>query len=241
MNVLLAMLAGVCGAMAAGFAGFMGASAYAAATHMTSMEGASGYFALAIAVLCALAGLVGGIVGALLWRGVGLAGLVTRTAAAIGGLVALSALGFGAYYAMQPHYLGQNGPTPLLKFEIMAAPNAPLPDYEALSIELQTDENGNDGVWNRDVRESVDGKPVRAGYVYLHFRTSQRMLVLKLPDGSVQIFKVGLPADPTGKKFQQWSEWKNADFTDRPGQQSQPSPASADKAYRIRYQVETYD
>ena len=241
MNVLIAMLAGLAGALVGAFLGFMAASAYASATHMSTMEGAAGYFAASIGLIVGFLCMVGAMVGTLMWRGASLQSALSGSAMGFVGIAALTVLAVGAWYAVQPHILGRNGPTPLLEFQIAANAGAQLPAYDQLSIELQTDRNGNDGIWRRDVEKDESGTLVRAGYVSMYFRTSQRMLVLKLPDGRVQIFKLKLPGDPSGKKYRTWSAWQNADFVDDGKEGAQPRRASAEEAYRIRYWVETYE
>jgi hypothetical protein len=74
---------------------------------------------------------------------------------------------------------------------------------------------------------------VRAGYVELYFRTSQRLFVLKFPGDTDRIFRLKLPANPMRTKYRTWSDWQNPDFVAKGGEQ--PSHPSGGNEYQIRY------
>ncbi len=235
MNIVIGILFGILGTVAGFGLGAAGAAMAASAFHMSSREGAIGYFAGAVGILVGLVSMVAAIAGALRWRGVtGIGELAGNTVACVAGIPVLTAAGLGLYWAAQPHILVRNGPTPLLEYQIQPPAGVALPDASVTEMEIQTKENTKDGSWDRDKRPEFNGRPVLAGSVQLYYRTSQRLLVLKLPNRRLR-----LPADPTGRRYQQWSEWQPADFSSGP--ETQPVRADPRKAFQVRYQVETYE
>src|SRR5439155_1339952 len=80
---------------------------------------------------------------------------------------------------------------------------------------------------------------VRAGYVELYFRTSQRLFVLKFPGREDRIFNLHLPANPMKAKYRVWSEWQNPDFVAKAGEQ--PSRFAGGSDYLIRYKLDYLD
>jgi hypothetical protein len=80
---------------------------------------------------------------------------------------------------------------------------------------------------------------VRAGYVELYFRTSQRLFVLKFPGQEDRIFRLKLPANPMRTKYRAWSDWQAPDFVAKAGEQ--PSRPSGGNEYQIRYKMDYQD
>jgi uncharacterized membrane protein YhaH (DUF805 family) len=243
MNILWAMLGGLAGGALLCISGFFLGSWYAEASHMSNMEGARGYFAVAMGMIGALAGLPAGIILTLRRRrDRGSAGnLVVGSLTAVVGVVAVGILGVGIWWMMQPKILAHNGPTPLLNFEVMSPITMKTIDLDRLEVELQTDHNEADGVWKRDDSREENGHQIFAGYVPLHFRTSQRMLVIKVPSGEAQIFRLRLASDPTGLKHRTWTDWQSPDFVDNQKGSSHPMRAVPEHSVSIRYRVETAD
>jgi hypothetical protein len=237
MTILFALLFGLAGGVAGFLAGALVSGVIAGAMHMSNMEGARGYFAVAVGLLTGVIGMVLSIILTLRWRGVtNLAGVLGGSLATIGGLIALAAAGVGLYYISIPHPIHRGGPPVYLKFEIVPPAGGQAPDLATWETELNTDKNSMPAYWDRDAHDQLNGRPVAAGRVELYYRTTQRLLVMKMPNREARIFRLRLPADPTGSKFRQWSDWRKADFADAPGQDH---PAPKDSDYSIRYLIET--
>jgi hypothetical protein len=237
MTILVAMLLGLIGGAISFFLGAAAASVIASATHMSNMEGARGYFAVAIGLLTGIVGMIVTMALTVRWRGAAsFAGGLGTTLASLGGLVLLAAAGVGIYYISIPHPIHRNGPPVYLKFEIAPPPGGTAPNIATWEVELDTDKNVMNGYWDRDTRGEQSGRSVVSGRVELYYRTSQRMLVMKMPDREARIFRLRLPADPTAARFRQWSEWRKADFADSPGQNG---PTAKAQDYQVRYLIET--
>jgi hypothetical protein len=82
---------------------------------------------------------------------------------------------------------------------------------------------------------SQDGdRAVIAGTVDLYFRTSQRMLVMAMPDKKQVLFDLKLSAKPShGKQF---GAWQRADFVGEPGA-DRARRATPEESYDIRYRA----
>ena len=226
--VLLAMLAGLVG----GAIGFGIGLALAAAFHVSSMEGAAGYFAVGIALIVTVLSAPGAILLTLYWRGVRKIWLLVGLIAALLGIFGAGAAGFGAWYAAQPHILNTNGPTPILEFEIKPPEGQSLESLADVEPELDTDRNVMPGYWKKDAQAS----DVRAGYVEVYYRTSQRLFVLKFPNHEDRIFQLRLPANPMKAKYREWSDWRKPDFVAKGAEQ--PSRASGGNDCQIRYRLD---
>src|SRR5438132_868151 len=231
--ILFGILAGIIGVAAGLFLGFALGAALAAAFHVSTFEGEAGYFAAAIALLVTCIVAPGLILLTLYWRGArGLwlfAGLIAVSLSL--GLIAVS--GFGIWYAGQPHVLNINGPTPLLEFEVKPPAGQSVENLTNVQPELDTDRNAMPGYWHTEAPENPG---VRAGYVELYFRTSQRLFVLKFPGDTDRIFQLKLPANPMRSKYRVWSDWQNPDFVAKRGEQ--PSHPSGGNEYQIRYKMD---
>ena len=234
--ILFGILAGIIGIGSGLFLGFALGAALAAAFHVSTFEGGAGYFAAAIALIVTCVVAPGLILLTLYWRGTrGLwlfVGLITVCVSV--GIIAVS--GFGIWYAGQPHVLNINGPTPLLEFEVKPPAGQSLQSLADVQPELDTDRNAMPGYWHTDAPQDPR---VRAGYVELYFRTSQRLFVLKFPGQEDKIFRLKLPANPMREKYRAWSDWQNPDFVAKAGQQ--PSRPSGGNEYQIRYKMDYQD
>jgi hypothetical protein len=234
--ILFGILAGIIGIAAGLFLGFALGAAVAAGFHVSTFEGEAGYFAAAIALLVTCIVAPGLILLTLYWRGArGLwlfAGLIAVCLSL--GLIAVS--GFGIWYAGQPHVLNINGPTPLLEFEVKPPAGQSVENLTNVQPELDTDRNAMPGYWHTEAPENPG---VRAGYVELYFRTSQRLFVLKFPGDTDRIFRLKLPANPMRAKYRAWSDWQNPDFVAKGGEQ--PSHPSGGNEYQIRYKMDYQD
>ena len=230
--ILFGILAGIVGIAAGLFLGFALGAALAAAFHVSTFEGEAGYFAAAIALIVTCVVAPGLIFLTLYWRGTrGLwlfVGMITVCVSL--GIIAVS--GFGIWYACQPHVLNINGPTPLLEFEVKPATGQSVESLADVQPELDTDRNAMPGYWHTDAPQDPG---VRAGYVELYFRTSQRLFVLKFPGQEDKIFRLKLPANPMRENYRAWSDWQNPDFVAKAGHQ--PSRPSGGNEYQIRYKM----
>ena len=148
-------------------------------------------------------------------------------------MMAVAAAGFGLWYVRQPHILNANGPTPLLEFEVNPPDGQSTESLATVEPELDTDRNTMPGYWHKE-----ENPGERAGYVEVYYRTSQRLFVLKFPDGEDRIFRLQLPANPMSPKYRAWSNWKKPDFVAKGGEQPHP-PSGRD--YQIRYKVDYQD
>ena len=236
--ILFGILAGIIGIGGGLFLGFALGAGLAAAFHVRAFEGEAGYFAAAIALLVTCIVAPGLILLTLYWRGTrGLWLFVGLIAVCLSlGIIAVS--GFGIWYAGQPHVLNINGPTPLLEFEVKPPNGQSLESLNDVQPELDTPRNRMPmpGYWHTDAPQDPG---VRAGYVELYFRTSQRLFVLKFPGQNDKIFRLKLPANPMRTKYRAWSDWQNPDFVARGGQQ--PSRPSGGNDYQIRYKMDYQD
>jgi len=229
-------LAGIIGIGGGLFLGFALGAALAAAFHVSSFEGEAGYFAAAIALIVTAITTPSAILLALYWRGVRriwlLVGLVTVCLS----IAAITAAGFGTWYAGQPHVLNLNGPTPLLEFEVKPPAGQSVQSLADVQPELDTDRNAMPGYWHTDSTESAN---LRAGYVEVYYRTSQRLFVLKFPGSEDRIFRLHLPANAMKAKYRAWSDWQKPDFVAKAGEQ--PSRPSSGSDYQIRYKLDYQD
>ena len=234
--ILFGILAGIIGIGGGLFLGFALGAALAAAFHVSSFEGEAGYFAAAIALIVTAITTPSAILLALYWRGVRriwlLVGLVTVCLS----IAAITAAGFGTWYAGQPHVLNLNGPTPLLEFEVKPPAGQSVQSLADVQPELDTDRNAMPGYWHTDSTESAN---VRAGYVEVYYRTAQRLFVLKFPGSEDRIFRLHLPANPMKAKYRAWSDWQKPDFVAKAGEQ--PSRPSSGSDYQIRYKLDYQD
>ncbi len=105
--ILVAILGGLLGAGLGCVAGFLLGTALAGAFGISGFEGASGYFALSIAIVAGFAGLIAGIVLALRMKGVrGFAALGGRTAIALAVIGAVITAGIMIRLATLEHFSG---------------------------------------------------------------------------------------------------------------------------------------
>jgi hypothetical protein len=234
--ILFGVVTGIIGIGAGLFLGFALGAALAAAFRVSTFEGEAGYFAAVIALLVTCIVTPSLVLLTLYWRGIRGLWLFVGLVAVCLSVVAIGASGFGIWYAAQPHVLNINGPTPLLEFEVKPPAGQSAESLMEAQPELDTDRNAMPGYWHTGAPENPG---VRAGYVELYFRTSQRLFVLKFPGGQDQIFRLRLPANPMRAKYRAWSDWQNPDFVAKAGEQ--PSRPSGGSNYQIRYKMDYQD
>jgi len=234
MTYLLALVAGVVGGGLGFGLGTAAAGLVAAALGITSFEGASGYFAVFIG------GPIGGLLGLVLAPLLVLRRAGHRSAATLGGrlalvfvgVIAIAAAVLGAFWVMRP-LVNANGPTPQLVFEIRLPPGVAPRDLKAASVELQTSKNLMPATVEKIRQE--DGRAVISGRVDLYFRVWQRTLVLTMPDKTDILFDLSLGLSPSHTRSP--GAWRHADYLAEPGKNEARRTTAADQ-YDIRYRVE---
>jgi hypothetical protein len=234
------ILAAVVGSLGFGVLGFIGgiiASRSAGPLHISPMEGARGYFAVAIGMIVGLLGFVGAVWLVLRGRGIRGVKVALGAIAALGVVMVSAASAVGLWYSMQPHVLNLNGPEPLLRLEMRARENLAPEVFANVTGELTTDRNGADVVLDKATDTNLR---TRRGYVPLYYRTSQRLIAFKYPNGAARLFNLRLPANPMPKKYHEWSPWQKPDFVDEPGSVG-PKRVDDETDMEIRYHVETAD
>ncbi len=236
MTYLYAVLAGIAGLVIGWIAFAFGALAVGHFQGWSNFEGAAGM--AAVFGFGPIGGLLGLILG--IWlvlrrrnRGQGAGRMLGRGAIAVVAVIGVIAVGLFAY-SLSDDVLNRNGPTPIADFEIRLPASAKVPQNKsAIRIDLQTDKNTMPALL-RDGWLQLDGdRPVLSGLVQLYYRTSQRLLVLKIPGEPDILFRLKLASSP--RYSDQFSSWQRADFVAQPN--SEPRRAGDGDAYDIRYRV----
>lgn len=234
MTYLLALLAAVVGCAVGAGLGMAAAGMLAPVLGISSFEGASGYFAVFIGgPLGGLLGLVLGAVWVLRKRGHrGFGAIAGRLGVVVGGVVLVAAAALGILYLSQD-IVNPNGSAPQLAFEIRLPPAAKGPGDRG--IELSTSKNRMPALVQRDGTRTENGRMIIVGLVEMYYRTSQRLLVMNMPDKTDVIFNVKLPSVP--KHSKEFSAWHRADYIGEPGQSQTRKPNAAEN-YEIRYRAD---
>jgi|SRR5579864_3810137 len=129
-------------------------------------------------------------------------------------------------------YLGINPAKPALQFEIRL-PKGSLTDVADTQVELHTDRNQRLAqVQGAD--DAEDGRSVIRGRVSLDFLTSDRVVILNLPDRGSCEFRLRLAQDPS--RSDQFGPWHLADRIISPAGHDAVTREPHD-AYAIRYRV----
>ena len=232
----LAFLAGIVGAVLGWIVTGFAADAILAVGGMSDINGGRAMVAFfTFAPFGAIAGLILGV-WLVLRRRLGKPGFAR--VAGYSALVVLLCAGLGAATAGY-FYLANDilVPTPQLKFELRFPPNTALPDkLEGVDIDLNTDKNTMPGIWNE--MRTEDGRTTASGSVDLYFRTSHRLLVLRVPGQPDRIFELSLASNP--KASPEYGEWQKLDYVDD-DPNGQARKAGPDEGYEIRYRVERTD
>ena len=233
MTYILALIAGIVGA-AIGWAAAAAVTLFIGGLMgVSDFEGGRGMLAVwGIGPLGGLAGLLAGIVLVLRRSGGHSAGgIVLRLPLIIAIIVALVTGGLWWSYETRP-VLNTNGPAPRLVFEVRLPPG--LASAEGTKAELHTDKNKMPADLVRTPPRSEEDRSVIAGTVELYFRSSWRLLEVRVPGQDDRIFQLGLPASP--RRTTEFGRWERAAFVATPGL-SQPRKAGRDEPFEIRYRV----
>src|SRR5262245_59772308 len=179
---LVALLGGIVGLVAGAVAGALAGSLVAALVHMSTFEGAAGYFVVFVcAPIGALIGLVLGVWLALRVRGRsrGFAAVVVYSGLSLATVVAGAAAVIALVLAFD-ETLNRNAAKPQALLQIRLPPGTRLPaDRHGIEVELDTERTAASAFFHKEWHDDGD-RPVISGGVELAFRTTQRILVLKI-------------------------------------------------------------
>jgi hypothetical protein len=134
--------------------------------------------------------------------------------------------------AMQP-ILNPGGAPPRLLFEVRLPPGV-SPPVSDVKVDLHTEKNRMPGQLSRQEARDDGRRMVLAGSVELYYRSSWRLLEVKVPGQADRLFQLPLSASPRHAKA--FGAWRRADFVAEPGG-AQPRKAGASEAFEIRYRV----
>ncbi|MGH6864930.1 MAG: hypothetical protein ACREDO_01840 [Methyloceanibacter sp.] len=115
-------------------------------------------------------------------------------------------LGFWAY-SLTDDILAKNGPPLQAMFEMRLPAGSALP-ATSVEIDLNTDKNTMPATFSET---SDGGKSVLAGSVDLYFRTSSRIIVLRLPDQPNRLLVLRLSANP--KRSSEYGPRQRVEYT----------------------------
>ncbi len=229
--MILAAIAGLLGA-AAGFGiGLVLGGLLAGAFSISSFEGGAAYFAGLIALACGVTGFVAASALTLRYQGHrSLSSMAGRIGAIVAVLGAVAAAAMIYRLANVEHFSGAG---PRMEFEIRLPPGMPAPDLKRIDAEMQAGSQRS-GATFREPRQE-DGRTIIPGVIPLYTRTTQRMLVVTLPDRPKLLFRIGLAATP--KAMPDYSAWRRVDFLDDGRPDSQPRKPGAGEDFDIRIRV----
>ena len=237
MTLFLAILGGLAGAalgwitvagLALAITGYLGYSDFEGARAMSAVFG--------FGPIGGLVGLVTGVLVVLRMRRGRLEGrdVAIKLPTAILAIAALVSGAFWVAYEHRPH-LNDNGPAPELRFEIRLPPG-PLPAtaHQDYAVTLYTEQNSMPGGIN-EAGGRLDGdRPVIVGQVEMHYRSSWRLLALKVPGEPERIFHLKLAARPGHQA--ELGGWERVAHVAVEGQ-SRPRPAGPEDQLDVRYRV----
>ncbi|HEX6120768.1 MAG TPA: hypothetical protein VFZ03_15070 [Dongiaceae bacterium] len=240
MSILRTVIGGILG-LVLGYAGAAFLSSIVMGWYgVSDFEGARGMgAAFVFGPMGALLGLIGGI-----WLGLRLGGkqpvgkALKGAGIALAAIVAIAAAGLAIQYNSVPHRLEYDQAGASLEFELRAPAGFALPDDPTMiEATLDTDLNQQPAVWHDPALRHDSDWSILSGEVELYYRTSQRLLVFKLPDGRDRIFRPALSARPDPEA--DWSDWRPVDFIGVPGQ-SQTVKPGPDDPFELRYRVRVW-
>ena len=123
---------------------------------------------------------------------------------------------------------------PELEFEIRVPASLAVSDPSALRVELHTDKNVGESYLADSWSPADDEHRVIAGGVPLAFKTSSRLLVVKVPGQPTRLFKLPLSRDPAATPT--FGAWRRPDHIHADGDES-VRPAPSDDPVELRYRV----
>ncbi|MEO7362551.1 MAG: hypothetical protein ABI120_19630 [Gemmatimonadaceae bacterium] len=239
MRSVVGLLWALGGALAGLIIGVIGANIFASVTDMSSREGARGYFAIFIGLICAVIGLVVGLVlyGKSAPSGQGAANFGSGALGFVG-LIAAIAVGTWLFLQSREVPLMYGGTQASLEMEFRVK-TADLPRNASarwLNVEVQTAKTRPEGTVSWSGRR-VEGEftiiPVSQGALY---RSSSRMIVVRVGEQQTEMFSPPMKRTPDPKA--DWSEWY-------PPTAVEPSygvtpPAPLQSVLELRYKLRLY-
>ena len=219
--------------------GLIGANVYASATDMSTREGGRGYFIIAIGVVCAVLGLIVGLVlyGRSAPQGQGAAN-VGSGVLAFAALVAAVALGLWAFMQLReaPLMYGVAQATLLLEFRLKTADLPANASGRWLSIEVQTSRTRPEATPSWSAKR-VEGEytiiPASQGPLY---RSASRTIVVRVGEQQVEVFSPPMKRTPNPKA--DWSAWYRPVAVDPPYGVTPPAPLKS--VLELRYKLRLY-
>jgi hypothetical protein len=239
MRSLIGLLWALGGGVAGLIIGIIGANVFASATDMSTREGARGYFVIAIGLVCAVIGL---IVGLVLYGRSAPAGQAAENvgsgALAFVALIAAIALGLWAFMQLREKPLEYNGTQATLEMEFrLKTADIPANAPERwLSVEVQTAKTRPEGTpyWSS---KRVEGEytivPVTQGPLY---RSGSRMIVVRVGEQQIEVFSPPMKRTPDPKA--DWSEWYRPRVVDPPYGVTPSAPLKS--ILELRYKLRLY-
>lgn len=235
MTNIIALLGGLFGAAIGWVLAAVLASVLGGYYGVTDFEGARGM--IAVFTFGPIGGLLGLIIGVWLALRLKSGAKVTGKAVAIrlpivlAGIAGLVAGTVGVLYWFSP-ILNPSGASPRLAFEIRLPAGASVPE-RGLDVSLFTEKNTMPATMDAGVVRRDGERPVIAGTVELTYRSSWRILELKMPGVPEHIFLIKVGARPGhDANFRDWEHVSNVG-----NETNRPRLATADDAYDIRYRV----
>jgi hypothetical protein len=239
MTYVLALIAAIVGGSIGAVAGFFIGVLLAPLLGISTFEGAAGYFAVFLCgPLGALVGIILGVTLAMRRWGQSSPGAIARGLGfSVLGIAALGGIGVALAYWLLVDSVNPNGAAPQLVFEIKLPPGAAPPRDADRPIQLvakgaKTAMPGT--IRAEDIRDE-GGRPVVGGFVELYQRTSNRLLIMTMPDKTDVLFDVKLPGVP--KHSREFSAWQRVDWIGEVGKEQTRKATAADQ-YEVRYRAE---
>ena len=235
MIYLFAFLAGIAAAVAGWFVTGAIAAVIAGWYGMSDFEGGRGMFAFL--GVGPIGGLICMIAAIWLVLRVGHGSVpLGRALAQVVGVLGAIALAVGAGIAIRLGTLDTytNTLPPMLEFEIrMPAAMAAVKPSD-LSVELHTAKNVGVGSLDDHWEASEDGKMMVSGRVEMAFKTSGRLLVLKMAGQPTRLYRLPFSRDPASMaSFGMWTPPRHIHVEG----EEQPCDAPADDPVQARYRV----
>lgn len=238
MRSLIGLLWALGGGVAGLIIGIIGGNIFASATDMTTREGARGYFVIAIGLICAIIGLIAGLVlyGRSAPSGQG-AGNFGSGVLGIVGLVAAIAAGLWAFMQLRETPLMYNGDAQAnleMEFRIKTADVPTGAQKRWLTVEVQTPKTRPEGTTSD---ERIEGEytviPVTQGPLY---RSGSRMIVARVAEQQTEVFQPPMKRTPDPKA--DWSEWYRPRVVDPPYGVTPPAPLKS--VLEMRYKISVW-
>lgn len=234
MTHFLALIAGLAGGVAGFIVGLVIGGVTASWLGISGPEDGAGHFSTLVGLAVGTAGLLFGVMHVLhkRRRHRRFGSLLGHTVVILLAMGGLATAGVFVRLATLDHF---DGPHPQLFFEIRLPSHAPLPEREAVRVELHTDRNSADAILSDPWRRRDGDRIVIAGRVPLHLKTSKRTLVLSLPDAPNRLFTIDLGRTP--RVAPQFGDWRHVDFVEDKREAAGPRKPGRQDDFDIRIRV----